>query len=231
MKIYGLQKMTLLDFPGRVACTVFLGLCDFRCPYCHNFELADGTAKPVMEEEEFFSFLAKRKGLLDGVAVTGGEPCLHRDLPAFLRKVREMGFGTKLDTNGHHPELLFAVLEEGLADYVAMDVKNSPSKYAETIGLREFDIGSVNESIGLLLQNRVPYEFRTTVIREFHEARDFEEIGAWIEGAERYFLQPFADRDTVPNRSLSAPDPDNLREFRDVAARFVKFADIRGIDT
>ena len=112
-----------------------------------------------------------------------------------------------------------------------MDVKNSPSKYAETIGLREFDLGSVNESIGLLLQNRVPYEFRTTVIREFHEARDFEEIGAWIEGAEQYFLQPFADRDTVPNRYLSAPDPDSLREFRDVAARFVKFADIRGIDT
>ena len=126
--------------------------------------------------------------------------------------------------------MLRRLIDDGLVDYVAMDVKNSPSKYAETIGLREFDIGSVNESIGLLLQNRVPYEFRTTMIREFHEARDFEEIGAWIEGAEQYFLQPFADRDTVPNRSLSAPDPDSLREFRDVAARFVKSAGIRGID-
>ena len=230
MKIQGLQKMTLLDYPGRVACTVFLGGCDFRCPFCHNFELVEGAQAAALEEEEFFAFLDKRHGLLDGVAITGGEPCLRRELPDFIARIKEAGFPVKLDTNGNNPTMLRRLIDDGLVDYVAMDVKNSPSKYAETIGLREFDLSSVNESIGLLLQNRVPYEFRTTVIREFHEARDFEEIGAWIEGAEQYFLQPFADRDTVPNRSLSAPDPDSLREFRDVAARFVKSAGIRGID-
>ena len=132
MKLYGLQKMTLLDFPGRVACTVFLGGCDFRCPWCHNYELAVGSAEPVMDEEEFFAFLKKREGLLEGVAVTGGEPCLSKELPAFLRKIHEMGFLTKLDTNGAHPELLEQILREGLADYVAMDIKNSPGKYLLT---------------------------------------------------------------------------------------------------
>ena len=128
MKIHGLQKMTLLDYPGHVACTVFLGQCDFRCPYCHNFELVDGTAPAVMDEEELFAFLSKRKGLLDGVAVTGGEPCVHRDLPELLRRIREMGFLTKLDTNGNHPGVLKEILDAGLADYVAMDIKHSPGK-------------------------------------------------------------------------------------------------------
>ena len=231
MKIQGLQKMTLLDFPGRVACTVFLGGCDFRCPFCHNFELVEGAMPEAIGEDEFFAFLDKRHGLLDGVAVTGGEPCLRKDLPDFLAKIHDAGFPVKLDTNGNHPTMLRHLIEDGLVDYVAMDIKNSPAKYAETIGLREFDIAPIDESVGLLLHGDVPYEFRTTVIREFHEAHDFEEIGAWIEGAERYFLQPFTDRDTVPDRSLSAPDSDSLREFRDVAARFVKCADIRGIDT
>ena len=135
MKLYGLQKMTLLDFPGRVACTVFLNGCSFRCPWCHNYELAVESAEPVMEEDEFFAFLKKRVGLLEGVAVTGGEPCLSPELPAFLRKVREMGFLTKLDTNGAHPEMLEQILREGLADYVAMDIKNSPEKYLLTAGL------------------------------------------------------------------------------------------------
>ena len=230
MKIQGLQKMTLLDYPGRVACTVFLGGCDFRCPFCHNYELVEGPMAEAVSEDEFFAFLGKRHGLLDGVAITGGEPCLRRDLPEFIAKIHNAGFPVKLDTNGNNPTMLRRLIDDGLVDYVAMDVKNSPSKYAETIGLREFDLNSVNESIKLLLQNSVSYEFRTTVIREFHEARDFEEIGLWIEGAEQYFLQPFADRDTVPDRSLSAPSPDSLREFRDIAARFVKSAGIRGID-
>ena len=231
MKIQGLQKMTLLDYPGRVACTVFLGGCDFRCPFCHNYELVEGSMPETVSEDEFFAFLDKRHGLLDGVAITGGEPCLRRDLPEFIAKIRDAGFSVKLDTNGNSPTMLRHLVDEGLVDYVAMDVKNSPAKYAETIGLREFDLGPICESIALLLQGDVSYEFRTTVIREFHEAHDFEEIGELIKGAERYFLQPFADRETVPDRSLSAPDPDNLREFREIAARFVKHAEIRGIDT
>ena len=134
MKIHGLQKMTLLDFPGRVACTVFLGGCDLRCPYCHNYELATGKVPPVMDEEELFAFLAKRKGLLDGVAITGGEPCLHRDLPDFIAHIRELGYPVKLDTNGTHPAVLREILERGLVDYVAMDIKNCPEKYALTAG-------------------------------------------------------------------------------------------------
>ena len=230
MKIQGLQKMTLLDYPGKVACTVFLGGCDFRCPFCHNFELVEGLMPTLMEDDEFFAFLGTRHGLLDGVAITGGEPCLRRDLPEFVAKIREAGFSVKLDTNGNHPAMLACLLDEGLLDYVAMDVKNSPGKYARTIGLPHIDLAPIEESVRLLMRGGVPYEFRTTVIREFHEARDFEEIGAWIEGAEQYFLQPYAQRDTVPDRSLSAPEPASLREFRDVSARFVKNAAVRGID-
>ena len=164
MNIHGLQKMTLLDFPGKVACTVFLGQCDFRCPFCHNFELVDGSAPAIMGEEELFSFLRKRQGLLDGVAVTGGEPCIHRELPEFLGKIKEMGYAVKLDTNGNHPWLLRTILADGLADYVAMDVKNSPAKYAETIGKDRFSLSGVLQSIELLKEGKTDYEFRTTVI-------------------------------------------------------------------
>ena len=230
MNIQGLQKMTLLDYPGRVACTVFLGGCDFRCPFCHNFELVEGVLPTALEEEEFFAFLDKRQGLLDGVAITGGEPCLRRDLPQFIARIRDAGFPVKLDTNGNHPEMLARLLDEGLVSYVAMDVKNSPGKYARTIGLHEVDLASITRSIQLLMGGDVPYEFRTTVVRELHEKRDFEEIGAWIEGAARYYLQPFASRDTVPDPSLSAPDPASMRVFRDICARYVNQAEIRGLD-
>ena len=140
MKIQGLQKMTLLDFPGRVACTVFLGGCDFRCPFCHNYELLDGTAPAVMDDGELLRFLQGRKGLLDGVAITGGEPLLRKDLPDLLRAIRELGFAVKVDTNGNHPDALEALLREGLVDYVAMDIKNSPEKYALTAGLDSLDL-------------------------------------------------------------------------------------------
>ena len=249
MKLHGLQKMTLLDFPGHVACTVFLGGCDFRCPFCHNYELADGTAKPVMEEEEFFAFLEKRQGLLDGVAVTGGEPCLHKELPAFLQKIKSRGFLTKLDTNGTHPQLLRQILEEGLADYVAMDIKNSPARYAETAGLRFAEsmaepsdqaltqktakeqeiLAAVRESVGLLLQGTTAYEFRTTVVKEFHTAADFEEIGRWIAGAQAYYLQCFTDRDSVPYGNLHAPSVEELEEYRRIVSQYVSNVELRGI--
>ncbi len=236
MKLYGLQKMTLLDFPGRVACTVFLGGCDFRCPWCHNYELAVGSAEPVMDEEEFFAFLKKREGLLEGVAVTGGEPCLSKELPAFLRKIREMGFLTKLDTNGAHPELLEQILREGLADYVAMDIKNSPGKYLLTAGLtgseaqQEALLGRVRRSIRLIMELAPDYEFRTTVIRQFHEEQDFAEIGEMIRGARRYFLQSFTDRDTVPYGGLSAPGKEELMRYAEQVRRFVPDVQTRGTD-
>ena len=230
MMIHGLQKMTLLDFPGRVACTVFLGGCDFRCPYCHNFELADGTAKPVMDDGELFAFLEKRRGLLDGVAITGGEPCLHPGLPELMRKVRAMGYAVKLDTNGAHPDRLEAILSEGLADYVAMDIKNSPEKYARTAGLKEMDLAPVRRSVSLLMKGDADYEFRTTVVDELHEKADFEAIGAWIAGARRYFLQAFTDRDSVPFANLHAPSVERLKAYAAVAARFVPETKLRGVE-
>ena len=230
MKIHGLQKMTLLDFPQHVACTVFLGGCDLRCPFCHNFELADGTAKPVMDSEELLAFLEKRRGLLDGVAFTGGEPCLHPELPELMRRVRAMGYGVKLDTNGLHPELLGAMLDEGLVDYVAMDVKNSPEKYALTCGVEQVDLDTVRSSIRLIMVRAPDYEFRTTVVREFHEVQDFVSIGRMICGAKRYFLQCFTDRDSVPFGNLHAPDADQLRTFARAAARFVPDTQLRGVD-
>lgn len=229
MKIHGLQKMTLLDFPGHVACTVFLGGCDFRCPYCHNFELVELAAPPVMEEEAFFSFLRGRTGLLDGVAVTGGEPCLRPDLPDFLRRIRDLGYRVKLDTNGGHPDTLRSVLQAGLADYVAMDIKNSPEKYARTVGLPALDLAPIRESVRMLMAGGTDYEFRTTVVRELHDEEDIDQIGRWISGAKRYFLQAFTDRDTVPFAGLSAPSADTMRAYRAVAARYVPDTQLRGV--
>ena len=230
MKIFGLQKMTLLDFPGHVACTVFLGGCDFRCPFCHNFELVDGTAPAVMEEEELLSFLKKRGGLLDGVAITGGEPCLHPGLPELMKKIRELGFQVKLDTNGAHPALLRSILEQGLADYVAMDIKNSPESYARTVGLQEIDLAPVRESVQLLMMGKADYEFRTTVVKELHTAEDFEKIGQWIAGARRYFLQAFTDRDSVPFGGLHAPDADTMRSYAEIARQYVPNTALRGVE-
>lgn len=230
MQIHGLQKMTLLDYPGHVACTVFLGGCDLRCPFCHNFELADGSAKPVMDDGELLAFLRKRQGLLDGVAITGGEPCLHADLPDLIRSVRELGFPVKLDTNGFQPAMLRLLLEEGLVDYVAMDIKNSPAKYAETSGRSTLDLRPLMESITLLIGGKTDYEFRTTVVREFHEASDFEEIGQMILGAKRYFLQCFTDRDSVPFAGLHAPSADDLRQYAAIMQKYVPDTALRGVE-
>ena len=230
MLIHGLQKMTLLDFPGRVACTVFLGGCDFRCPFCHNFELADGSSKPVMDEGELLGFLQKRRGLLDGVAITGGEPCLHPGLPALMGKLKDLGYAVKLDTNGMHPDRLAAILGEGLADYVAMDIKNSPEKYAQTAGVEALDLAPVRRSAALLMSGDVNYEFRTTVVDELHEAADFEAIGAWIAGAKRFFMQPFTDRDTVPFEGLHAPSKEKVEAWLGIMRRYVPESRLRGAD-
>ena len=229
MKIHGLQKMTLLDFPGKVACTVFLGGCDFRCPFCHNYELLDGSAPALMDEEELLRFLRGRRGLLDGVAITGGEPLLRKDLPDLLRAIRELGFAVKVDTNGNHPEALEALLSEGLADYIAMDIKNSPEKYALTAGLPALDLSPVRQSVRLLLDSAIPYEFRTTVVDELHEASDFEAIGQWIAGAKAYFLQAFTDRDSVPFEGFHAPTKENLEKYASIARLYVPYTAIRGV--
>ena len=230
MKLHGIQKMTLLDFPGVVSCTIFLGGCDFRCPFCHNFELVDGTAQPVMDETELISFLRQRKALLDGVAITGGEPCLHPELPRLMAAIRAEGYKVKLDTNGYHPQRLREILDAGLADYVAMDIKNSPEKYALTCGLETIDLEKIQQSIDLLMHGSTDYEFRTTVVREFHTAEDFERIGAWIRGAKRYFLQRFTDRDSVPFGNLSAPSFDEMHAYADISRRYVADTQLRGVE-
>lgn len=230
MVIHGLQKMTLLDFPGKVACTVFLGWCDFRCPFCHNWELIDGTAPAQLDDKELMAFLQKRRGLLEGVAVTGGEPMLNKDLPQLLRDIRNLGYMTKVDTNGNHPEMLEKVLDEGLVDYIAMDIKNSREKYGQTIGLEAFDTVNVEKSIQLIMNSGVDYEFRTTVVNELHDEDSFKGIGELIEGAGKYFLQKFTDRDSVPFGGLSAPSDDKMRKYLDIIRPYVKSASLRGVD-
>ena len=221
--------MTLLDFPGKVACTVFLGGCDLRCPFCHNAELIDGTTPAVMEEEELLAFLKKRQGLLEGVAVTGGEPLLRGDdLTRLAEKIRELGYPLKLDTNGTHPERLRKLIDAGLVSYVAMDIKNNPEKYAETCGLQQMDLTPVRESVSLLKEGRTDYEFRTTTIDELHDAESFRKIGEWIRGAKRYYLQKFTDRDTVPFDGFHAPGDEKMERYLAIAREYVPEAEIRG---
>ncbi len=230
MNIHGLQKMTLLDFPGKVACTVFLGGCDMRCPFCHNFELVDMNAPAIMDDQELLRFLGGRVGLLDGVAFTGGEPLLRNDLGDVIRKIRDMGFLIKLDTNGNHPDRLKEFLDEGLVDYVAMDVKNSRARYGETIGLPGFDTSNIEESIRILKESNVEYEFRTTVMREYHDEDSFKDIAQMISGAKNYYIQCFIDRDTVPTEGLSAYTADELRGFLEIVKPYVENAGLRGVD-
>lgn len=231
MVIHGLQKMTLLDFPGKVACTVFLGGCDIRCPFCHNAEILDASVPGEMDDAQFFAFLKGREGLLDGVAITGGEPLLRRELPEFMAKIRELGFAVKLDTNGSHPDRLRKILDEKLADYVAMDIKNSPERYAETIGISGFDITPVKESVSLLKEESTAYEFRTTCVAQLHDDASFQSIAEWITGAKNYFLQAFTDRDTVPFEGLSAPDAADMHRWAEIVRPYVKHVALRGVLT
>ena len=229
MKIHGLQKMTLLDFPGHVACTVFLGGCDFRCPFCHNFDLAAGRVPALMDDAQLLSFLRSRQGLLEGVAITGGEPCLSPGLADLIRRIRELHFAVKLDTNGNHPGRLRALMEEGLLSYVAMDIKNSPDKYARTCGLASIDLKPIYESIEILKTSGIDYEFRTTVVDEFHAKEDFEAIGKMIKGAKAYYLQAFTDRDTVVYENLHAPTKKCMELYCDIVRKFVPNSSLRGI--
>lgn len=234
MQISGLQKMTLLDFPGKVACTVFLNGCNFRCPYCHNAELLDGRIEPLMSREEFLAFLKKRTGLLDGVCVSGGEPTLSAGLKELMREIKSMGFGTKLDTNGSRPTVLKELVEAGLVDYVAMDIKNAPDRYGVTCGLPGMDLAPIEESIRFLLAGNVDFEFRTTVVSELHTPQDIEKMGRWLtelsggKPVPKLFLQPFADRDTVVFSGLHAPDNRQMEEFTELLKPFVLEINVRG---
>ena len=229
MDIQGLQKMTLLDYPGKVACTVFLGGCDLRCPFCHNSGLVAGPMPAELDDGALLAFLDKRRGLLDGVCVTGGEPLLRPELPQLLSRIKELGYPVKLDTNGGRPERLRALLEAGLVDYVAMDIKNSPERYGETAGVPGLDLAPFRESVSLLLRGTADYEFRTTVVREFHDADSFRAIGPWIAGARRYFLQSFVDRDSVLQAGLHPWGRETLASFGDLVRPYVEQVELRGV--
>jgi pyruvate formate lyase activating enzyme len=230
MTIKGLAKLTLLDFPGRVACMIFTGGCNLRCPFCHNASLAVRSAEvDAIPEEELFSFLGKRRGILTGVCITGGEPLLNPDIDVLIEKIRSLGYAVKLDTNGCFPDRLRALIYRGLVDYVAVDVKNSRENYGKTVGIDGFDVSPIEETIALLKENRVPYELRTTVVKELHSDEDFESIGRWIEGAEGYYLQCFNDSGDLIGEGLTAPSKADLERFLHIVKQYVTNTHIRGI--
>ena len=229
MKFNGFQKLTLLDFPGKVACVVFTAGCNFRCPFCHNGDLVTGEGEPQeLSKQEIFDFLKKRQGVLDGVVITGGEPLLHADLPEFIQEVRALGYAVKLDTNGYLPDRLQAVVASGLVDMVAMDVKNAPEKYAETTGLASVDVERIKESIAFLLSADIDVEFRTTVVKELHSPQDIVGAARMIQGAKKYFLQNFRPSETVICDGLSAFSSQELQGFLQKVREIVPNAQIRG---
>lgn len=230
MLISGLQKLTLLDYPGRVACTVFTGGCNFRCPFCHNAPLVipERLARDS-SEEAVLAFLNKRRGVLDGVAVTGGEPLLHKDIGAFLEKVKALGFAVKLDTNGSFPDRLRAIVSAGLVDRVAMDVKNAPALYEKTAGAA-VDLAAIERSRDFLLSGSVDYEFRTTVVRGLHTKESLMDAARWIRGAKEYYLQQFKDSgDVLAIEGLGAFDEKEMHALAAAAAEFVPSVQVRGV--
>lgn len=231
--ISGLQKMTLLDFPGKVACTVFLHGCNYRCPFCHNSELLEGRGEELMTEDTFFAFLKSRQGLLEGVCVSGGEPTLYKELPGFLQKIKELGFAVKLDTNGSRPEVLKALVQEGLVDYVAVDAKNGPENYAQTVGTDRLDMNALEESLRFLIDGNVDYELRTTLVEPLHTEKSITEMGRWLASLvpgkkpKKLFLQSFVDRDTVVFSGLSAPEEETVERYAEILAEYVETVTIR----
>lgn len=230
MIIHGLNKTTLLDFPEHLAATVFTGCCNFRCPFCHNASLVlKPNEQPIMPEEEFFSFLDKRKRILEGVCITGGEPTLMPDLESFIRKIKEYGLLVKLDTNGYRPEVLKDLVNKGIIDYVAMDIKSSPDNYNAACGT-VIDISRINESVEFLKTNIVPYEFRTTIVKELHSKEDILKIGQWLSGCSKYFLQSYKDSSDIILNGLNPHDSATLKKFRDILKTHIETVEIRGLD-
>ncbi len=231
MQIHGFNKTTLLDYPGHLASTIFLGGCNFRCPFCHNASLVLAPAgQPTIPEEEIFSTLKKRKGILEGVCITGGEPTIYPGLPDFIRKIKALGLLVKLDTNGSNPAVIQDLIAGQSVDYIAMDVKNSKEKYPLSIGVDAFDVSKISESISILLSSKIDYEFRTTVVKEHHTKEDILSIGRWIKGAKAYFLQAYKESDDIISPGLNSYTKAELNEFCDALLPYIHTVGIRGID-
>lgn len=230
MQIHGYNKTTLLDFPGHVATTVFTGACNFRCPFCHNADLVlDPSSQPLISEDEIMDHLKKRRGIVTGVCVTGGEPTLQKDLKEFLERIKELNLLIKLDTNGYRPEVLKDLVNSGLVDYVAMDIKSSLSCYPEAAGV-DVNTDLVKESIDFLINGSADYEFRTTVVRELHSSQNFKDLAETLKGAKRYFLQGYIDSDRVISRVFTSYTREELESFLPLLSSSVKEVSIRGVD-
>ena len=222
--------MTLLDFPGKVACTIFTAGCNFRCPFCHNASLVTHINEDAaFSEEEILEFLSKRQGLLEGVCITGGEPLINADIGSFVAKIKAFGFAVKVDTNGSFPERLKELIDSGNVDYVAMDIKNSKEKYALTIGDDQVFLEKVEKSVEILKNSNIDYEFRTTVVDGFHTVEDIACVGEWLKGAKAYYLQNFVDSGDLIENGLSALNSTELYKMQQIMSQFVVKTEIRGI--
>lgn len=228
MKISGLQKLTLLDFPAKMACTVFTYGCNFRCGFCHNALLVTQENSDSISEDEFFAFLKKRQGILEGVCISGGEPTLHSELKEFIIKIKAMGYSVKLDTNGSRPDILKELIDEKLIDYVAMDIKNSIEKYSMTCGC-ETDVSLIKESVSIIINSGIDHEFRTTAVREYHTAEDFEAIALWLEGQSKYFLQHFEDSGNLISDNLSPLSKEEMATLADNIRNKLPNVALRGV--
>lgn len=232
MQILGMEKLSLVDYDGCVAATIFTGGCNFKCPFCHNGTLVvDYNSIPQMSEDYILDYLKKRKGILDGFCITGGEPTLNSDLPIFMEKVKKIGYKIKLDTNGTNPKMIQFVFENGLCDYFAMDIKNDRENYAKIIGFDKFDTKNVEKSVDYFLSNPVDYEFRTTVIKEFHDKDNMLAIAKWIKNANKYFLQKFKNGDNcLDAKNLNSVDNDTILQFVNIVSPYIPSVKTRGYD-
>lgn len=228
MKFGGLQKLTLLDYPGKMACTVFTSGCNLRCPFCHNAGLVTHIDGDFISQQDLLQFLSTRKGKLEGLCLTGGEPLLNEDVAQFLAEVKQMGFSVKLDTNGTNPNLLKQLIDDKLVDYVAMDIKNSQAKYSLTCGVN-VNMEDIEKSVHLLKLGQVDYEFRTTVVRQLHTEQDIEDIARWLVGSKTWYLQQFVDSGDLIGQGMSAWDEDTMHEFCKTANKHLPTF-VRGIE-
>lgn len=231
MNIHGLSKTTLLDYPGHLAATIFLGHCNFRCPFCHNGGLVlNPDSQPTIPMEQVLAFLKKRQGMLEGICITGGEPTLWHDLSAFIKAVKDMGYLVKLDTNGYRPEVLMELCNAGLIDMVAMDIKSSKENYSKVSGIPSLDIQKIESSVAFLLRGGIPYEFRTTVVQELHTKEDFLSISKWIAGCNAYYLQAYKESPEILCGSFTSYTLEELKSFQSILQQTISKVEIRGLE-
>ena len=228
MVIHGIQKLTLVDYPGHPAAILFTGDCNFRCPFCQNASLVlSSSSEPLIADEEIFSFLTKRKGMLDGVVVTGGEPTLQKDLIPYLGRLKDLGYLVKLDTNGYRPDVLEKAMESGYVDYVAMDIKTSLDEYPVVAGIKNLDVSRIERSVELLKSGAVDYEFRTTVVEPLHHKENFEKIGELLKGCRRYYLQSFVDSGNIIGKNCFPPSQEQLKNYLKTVSNYIESVSIR----